>query len=608
MCGIAGLFHPRTAGVSIEEAPRIVGEMLRTLVHRGPDAEGIWSDPGGRAVLGNRRLSVIDVSEAGHQPMVSFDGRWVIAFNGEIYNFDELRPLLSDAGVSFRGHSDTEVLVNSIALWDVGALSKLDGMFGFAAFDTLTGEILLARDPFGEKPLYYMELPGGGLAFASELCAMESLPFFDGTVSVEAMAELLMFQYIGAPRSIYQSIRKLPPGHWLRAAPGGPPKLQRYFSFQPGLADFDSRPVQELADELEEILVRSIRRRMIADVPFGAFLSGGVDSSTVCALIRKRLGMPLKTFSIGFGGAPESEHGIARSFAEHLGTEHRERVLTPDSTEVLSDLGGMLDEPNADWSCLPVYMLSSFAREQVTVAISGDGGDEMFGGYDRYFEALEKEREQSPGSGSAWKAGDSYYEQGLLTMGENGIAELFGAVPPALAAHLRLLREEINRPPPPLLCRLRRTDVENYLPGAVLAKVDRMSMQHSLEVRTPFLSVDLARFAERLPPGALYRPGTGKLVLREVARRYLPRELIDQPKYGFGLPTEWAGSRIRGVARRLLGNEESRLRAFFGAGVLDAMLTDPQDTVRWWALSILESWFRHHPAKLPPISRPVVID
>jgi asparagine synthase (glutamine-hydrolysing) len=606
MCGIAGLFNFGPSIASTGEAELCLRAMTDSLVHRGPDAEGIWVDPRSRCLLGNRRLSVIDVSAAGLQPMPSADGRWMVAFNGEIYNFQEIRQRLEDGGIRFHGHSDTEVLSNSIARWHTGALHRFDGMFAFAAFDTHTGHLLLARDPFGEKPLYYMELPGGGLAFASELQALERLPAFDNNASVETLAELLMFGYVGGSRSIYGSVRKLPPGHWLLAAPGQPLQIQRYFSFEPGIDSHDPRPLPELADELEEILVRSLRRRVIADVPLGAFLSGGVDSSTVCALMCKRLGLEPKTFSVGFAGAAESEHETARAFAQHLGIEHHERILVPSDIEALGELGKFLDEPNSDWSCLPVYMLSKLAREHVTVAISGDGGDEMFGGYSRYAETLHQEGQAALDVHGSWSAGNSYYSSGLLALDERDLVQLLGAVPPGLTMHLADLRDGLDQPSGSLMSRMRKTDVQNYLPGSVLAKVDRMSMQHSLEVRTPFLSVELARFAEQLPPTALDAEGLSKRVLREVAYRYLPRTLVNRPKLGFGLPNmDWGREQIRGVATRLLSGEDSRLRECLGGDVLDRLLARPRATHRWWALAMLESWCRYHPVKLPRIANEI---
>ena len=386
MCGIAGLFRPRQP-LQIPEGQRLLRQMIGTLVHRGPDADGLWCEANGRCILGHRRLSIIETSDAGRQPFRSDDGRWVIVVNGEIYNFQELKPIVERAGGRVRGRTDTEILLQSLALWGVRALEKFDGMFAFAAYDTHTGELLLARDAFGEKPIYLMDLTDGGVAFASELQALECVPGFDPTVDLDAMGELLCFQYIGAPRSIYRNVKKLGPGEWLRVTAAGERISGRFFAFEPSEDVFD-RPLPDLADELEDILVRSIRRRMIADVPVGAFLSGGVDSSTVCALMRRKLGVPISTYSIGFKDEPEGEQEIARAFAQHLGTDHHEMNIEPHAVDFLKNIGRLLDEPNADSSCLPTFFLSGLARQHVTVAIGGDGGDEMFGGYDRSLEIV----------------------------------------------------------------------------------------------------------------------------------------------------------------------------------------------------------------------------
>jgi asparagine synthase (glutamine-hydrolysing) len=601
MCGIAGF-----VGASPLFDRDNLLRMLQTMRHRGPDADGTWIDPRGRCLLGHRRLSIIDTSAAGRQPMAGSDGRWVISFNGEIYNFLELRPELEALGIQFHGRTDTEVLVAAIAQWGSAALERLDGMFAFAAFDTQSGELLLARDPFGEKPLYYWALPSGGIAFASELSALELLPGFDSEVSIDAIAELLLFQYIGAPRTIYRSVQKLPPGHWLRIRPGSQPTLGRYFGFNAAEAR-DAMSLQALADETEELLVRSLRRRMIADVPLGAFLSGGVDSSTVCALVRHRLKLPLSTFSIGFRGDADSEHEAARQFANHLGTTHREQILDPAVGDFLLNIGAVLDEPNADSSCLPTYLLSQFARKHVTVALSGDGGDELFCGYDRYLLTL---AEEASSAARSWDSGKAYYGGGrILISTEDHVAALLGAMPRGTLALLEKLRQDVRSGPGPLHARMRNSDVANYLPGAVLPKVDRMSMRHSLEVRTPFLNVGLARLAERMRLDHLYQPGRGKVVLREIARRYLPAALIERPKRGFGLPTSlWGKDQLIRVAEVLLLGPEGRLRAALGDAALDYFLAEQRSSggynaYRLWAVGVLESWCRHHPAKLPRVER-----
>ena len=361
----------------------------------------------------------------------------------------------------------------------------------------------------------------------------------------------------------------------------------------------------DLVDELEDILVRSIGRRMIADVPLGAFLSGGVDLSTVCALIRRKLNRPLMTFSIGFEDAPESEHTVARAFANHLGTIHHDEILSPNASEFLEGIGSVLDEPNADSSCLPTYLLSRFARQHVTVAMSGDGGDEMFAGYGRYLNTMEEYAAQQAGTLPNWKPGLTYFGSRILVAQEPHIQRLFGFVPTLFADHVNLLRLELDQAQGRLLGEMRRTDVDNYLPGAVLPKVDRMSMRHSLEVRTPFLNVELARFAERLPDKILIQGSQGKVLLRELAYRYLPRELINLPKQGFGLPmSDWARSAILDVTGKMVEGDDSRLRAAFGAEGI-AQFMEHQRTpgqfsaYQTWAVAMLESWLRHHPAKVP---------
>ncbi len=608
MCGIAGLLQPTHRVLARDEAMQLVQRMNTSLAHRGPDADGIWSDPDGRCVLGQRRLSIIDISDAGRQPFASGDGRWILTFNGEIYNFQDVRGELERAGVRFRGRTDTEVLVEAIAFWGIEALPRLDGMYAFAAYDTRSRSLLIARDPFGEKPLYYSMLSSGTLAFASELQALEQLPGFDASVSVDAIAEVLSFQYIGAPRSIYTGTKKLPTGHWMRVDASGDTQIRRYFQFRPGSGGFTHRPMGDLADELEDLLTVSLKRRLFADVPLGAFLSGGVDSSTVCAIVRRKLDLPLHTFSIGFEGSSDSEHEVARQFAAHLGTEHRDQLVDPHGSEFLRDIGKILDEPNADSSCLPTYRLSAFARQHVTVALSGDGGDELFGGYGRYFSTLEESEREAAGELPGYSPGGVYYGNRILVSSDEHLQDLFGFMPAGFAAHVNDLRGELDRAPRGhLLSRMRQSDAANYMPGAVLPKVDRMSMQHALEVRTPFLNVALARFAERLPDEYLVSEGRGKLILREVAYRYLPRDLIDMPKKGFGLPmSDWARGSLLNLGSELLGGD-ARVMPLFGRDGLASFMERQRhpngfSTYQLWAVLMLESWFRHHPAKVPDLT------
>lgn len=601
MCGIAGLYSFQGHIQYLEGQMHLVQQMTDRIRHRGPDADGVWVDDQGRCALGHRRLSIIDTSDAGRQPMHWNNGEWSISFNGEIYNFNELKSELQTQGVVFHGRTDTEVLLAGLAIWGDKVFQRLDGMFAFAAFHHPSGEMILARDPFGEKPLYYFQTATGGLAFASELQCLEIVPGFSAEICPDALSELLMFQYIGAPRTIYRQVHKLPPGHFMRVK-GSSVETHRYFHFQPGAQGFSGESRAALADELEDILVRSLQRRMIADVPLGAFLSGGVDSSTVCALARRKLGVPLKTFSIGFEGAEESEHELARAFSKHLGTEHYDRILTPSATDFLDHAGKLLDEPNADSSCLPTYLLSQFARQHVTVALSGDGGDELFGGYRRYIETLD---EAAQNTGSRWSPGNAYYSGRILVFTPGDLGRLFGMLPQGIIDHRNALIKYIDSDQRPLLCSLRETDADHYMPGAVLPKVDRMSMQHSLEVRTPFLNVELAKFAEKVPPQLLISGDKGKLLLKDIAYRYLPREMIDLPKKGFGLPmaARWGNADMVSALKKSLG-PDSKLGNWMGRENVQRFLAAQGSESGFsiyqaWGVTMLAHWLDNRPAELP---------
>ncbi len=567
--------------------------MARTLVHRGPDDEGIWVDPERRCALSHRRLSVIDLSERARQPMRSQDGRLVLTYNGEIYNFLELRPEV-EKRVPLRTSSDTEVLLELLREKGLAVLPDLDGMYAFAAFDTQSGELLLGRDPFGEKPLYYTH-DAHSFSFASELSALQVLPEFDATVTLDAVGEYLALQYLDAPRTLYRGVKKLEPGHWLRVSPSGEVRSEPHFRFRPGVEPLNGRPIDDWADELEEILIRSLRRRLVADVPLGAFLSGGIDSSLTCALIRRRLDLPLRTFSLGFADSERSEHHAARHIAELLGTEHLEDVVTPQMADGLEVFAAEHDEPNGDASCWPVWRLSKLARRHVTVALSGDGGDELFGGYQRYLALPERIADDERGLGE-WYFGGS----NLLTS-EAEIAQLLGCVPRGLAGVLEALRRELDWSDLDLFSRMRANDVRHYLPGAVLAKVDRMSMRHALELRSPFLSRELARFAERLPTGLLVHEGKGKPLLRHLLGRYLPAEIVDAPKSGFGsgMTQAWAGKGPARELQRCLDRPDSPLAPILDRSGLEAQLDAGVPVFRLSALLTLEGYLHLRPASLP---------
>jgi len=601
MCGIAGIVN-LDGRLSGERLGQLCRAMCDTMVHRGPNDHGVWVDPKGRCALGHRRLSIIDTSAAGRQPMASAAGG-VLSFNGEIYNFGDLREAMLRDGHAFTSHSDTEVLLAGLDRDGADFLDHIDGMYAFAHFDGVSGRLLLARDRFGEKPLYLYR-SGGLLAFASELSAFAVLPDFDDRVEADTIARYLTFQYVPAPASIYRAASKLPPGDCVEVRGDGSLTTLKRWRFRTSGILQSGRRIDDLADELEDILLRSLRTRLIADVPLGAFLSGGVDSSTVVALIRKRLNRSIQTFSIGFSGSDDSEHEAARAMAAHIGTEHIDKIVEPrELGEMVRFIGGLLDEPNGDSSCMPTWQLSELARGFVTVALSGDGGDEMFGGYGRYFSTLTDRERHAQGDPryAAWTPGAAYYSTRLLLFTERDLTTLFGSVPPAVAAELAELRGKLNDDPRPLLNRLREADAGHYLPGAVLPKVDRMSMQHSLEVRSPLLSNEVADFAMRLAETDCWTGSGGKEVLKVVARRYLPAEWIDRRKMGFGLPMRsWAEGTAMTAAAEILKPGHNRLSEWIGQDGLDRFLAAQQSApmlYQLWAVLILESWLRTHPAR-----------
>jgi asparagine synthase (glutamine-hydrolysing) len=601
MCGVAGVVD-KSGRLGADTLRRMATAMADCMIHRGPDDTGVWQSSDGRVALSQRRLSIIDTSEGGHQPMISSGGKTAMTYNGELYNFRELKVELEHLGRRFSTASDTEVMLAAIDHWGVGAFGRFDAMFATAHYDTNRHQLLLARDIFGEKPLYYLDTPDY-FAFASELHALTGLPGFDPGIETATIAAYLSFQYVGAPATIYRSVRKLPPASWLRLDRDGRIEIRPYFSFETSGREKSSRSLADLGDELESLLVSTINRRLIADVPLGAFLSGGVDSSTVCAIAAKRLGIPLQTFSIGFAGHRDSEHFEAAEIARHLGTRHADRVLTADAISLGEKIGRVLDEPNGDTSCLPTYLLSGFARENVTVALSGDGGDELFGGYGRYFNTVDEWSRKRAGDRQLdwWSAGEVYLSNRILVFPDDELSALMGEIPPAFAAELAAKRSAINADGRPLINVIRELDARTYLPGAVLAKVDRMSMQHSLETRAPFLGNDVARFAMGLAADDCYGAGQGKLVLKQVAERYLPPDWMRRPKRGFGLPMDmWGAETLMPVIERDLLDPGCRLALWIEPRRIAAYvkrLKAQFHPYRAWALFILETWLRTHPGR-----------
>jgi asparagine synthase (glutamine-hydrolysing) len=581
--------------------------MRDRLTHRGPDDAGLWMSADGRVCLGHRRLSIIDLRPEGRQPMLNEDGRVAVTFNGEIYNFRPLRQELRDRGHGFRSRSDTEVLCHLMEGDPEASLARLQGMFAFAAWNSARRELFLARDAFGKKPLYFARR-GALVAFASELRPLMLLGDLHGEVDPVAIQEYLLLQYIHAPRTIYRSCSKLEPGSY-RAFAFGPDgavreRSGRFFCFQA------HEPVDEIAasvpdttEDLRQHLITAVRDRLVADVPLGAFLSGGNDSSLVVAIMARELGVCTKTFSIGFAKTPSSEHLAARQIATHLGTDHHELLVEPSAIDLLPTITAGLDEPNGDSSCLPVYLLCQFARKQVTVALSGDGGDEMFGGYGRYTNAIRESTDffqrmrWIKHNRAWWQADRAYFRSGILPMTEHELVRLAGRLAPETQELIARLRGALYGPGP-VLHRLRTLDVDHYMPGAVLAKVDRMSMQFALEVRCPFLDTRLAARAECLPTAILNDGQVPKKVLKQLALRYLPPEIVNRPKQGFGVPDQcWSMDRMLTLAEDLLLGSGGRVTGFLDKTRLREHLKRQRDPGRFhvyqiWELLVLEQWLR----------------
>jgi len=616
MCGIAGIID--ASGRAADALEGVASAMASTLRHRGPDDHGSWADPEHGIALGHRRLSILDLTDEGRQPMVSASSRYVIVFNGEIYNHRELRDRLESRGHAFRGRSDTEVLLAAVDEWGArGAVDRLNGMFAFGLWDRSECQLHLARDRIGEKPLYYGTI-GSALVFASELKAFDAHPGFTAEIDRDSVASFFRFKYVPSPLSIYRGIRKLPAASILSIDADRPtdvPEPAQYWDAaevaQRGLADPFRGSVGEAAHELESLLVDAVGLRMQADVPLGAFLSGGVDSSTVVAIMQAIGERPARTFTIGSTDRDNDEARYARAVADHLGTEHTELFVTPsDAMDVIPDLPTMYDEPFADSSQIPTFLVSRLAREHVTVSLSGDGGDELFGGYDRYLwvEKLWKDvgwippwfrrraaialGSVSPGSWQRVLARSSATLPKSLQhrMAGEKVHKLAGVLDAAdpdeiyrrLVSHWRdpaalVLgsREPVTRLTEPaawrpqgLTDRMMFLDLLTYLPDDILAKVDRASMSVGLEARVPLLDHRVVEFAWSLPFALKVRDGKSKWLLRQVLSKYVPSSLIDRPKTGFGIPIgAWLRGPLRDWAETLL--DERRLRQ---EGFLDALL------------------------------------
>jgi asparagine synthase (glutamine-hydrolysing) len=655
MCGIAGILGVREGNPSAW-----VNDMVASIRYRGPDDAGIWSDPSVGLGLGHARLSILDLSPEGHQPMLSVSGRFVIVFNGEVYNFAELRAELEQDGARFRGHSDTEVMLAAFETWGIeSAVTRFVGMFAFALWDREAQALCLVRDRLGIKPLYF-GWAGDAFVFGSELKAFRAYKAFDPVIDRDALCSFMRFGYVPAPFSIYKQIYKLLPGCMLmvssrhaRSDLGFSPlpesvdavwKPARYWSVRDVITNGIDAPFNgtddEAVNQLEDLLKGAIKLRMVADVPLGAFLSGGIDSSAVVALMQAQSSAPVRTFTIGFHETHYNEAVHAKQVARHLGTDHTELNVTPEQARaVIPRLPSMYDEPFGDSSQIPTFLVSELARRHVTVALSGDGGDELFAGYNRYFWGrllwqrfswLPRPAREAVATGittlssAAWSRlfkglsvvapalqnpGDKMHKlAALLAMRDPEIMYL-GTVsqwrePEQLVKGGKELPTPLNdRSAWPILSdftlRMMHLDLVTYLPDDILTKVDRASMAVGLEARVPLLDHRVVEFAWRLPLSMKIRKeGEGKWLLRRLLDRYVPKELIERPKMGFGVPLDsWLRGPLRDWAEDLLDEAGLRRDGFFHPGPIREKWTEHLSGQRnWqyplWNVLMFQAWLR----------------
>ncbi|MBS1808854.1 MAG: asparagine synthase (glutamine-hydrolyzing) [Acidobacteria bacterium] len=648
MCGIAGFFN-RSQSTKQDDYALIAERMATALIHRGPDDSGIWLDTAQGIGLSQRRLSIVDLSPEGHQPMFSADGRYVVVFNGEIYNFRELRAELESLGHRFRGHSDTEVLLAAVCEWGLeAALKRFVGMYAFALWDRQQATLHLVRDRIGEKPLYYGWV-GDVFLFGSELKALRAHPAWRGEIDRQALVLFMRHSYIPTPYSIYKNIFKLVPGTFLSLSAANPVgKVTTYWSAreaaETGLRDLFTGSEDEALQLLKEKLQTAIAGQMIADVPLGAFLSGGIDSSLVVALMQEQSETPVKTFTIGFHESGYNEAEFAKAVATHLGTEHTELYVTPTEVmEVIPRLPQLYDEPFADASQVPTFLVSELTRRKVTVSLSGDGGDELFGGYNRYFWGrniwnkvgwMPREIRKMAAAGittvspAMWDAafqglspilpatlkqripGDKLHKlaevlavehpeamyRNLVSSWKTPIDVVLNAQEPETILTDKQRWADL----PDFVLRMMFLDLVTYLPDDILVKVDRAAMGVSLETRVPYLDHRVVEFAWRLPLSLKIRHGKGKWLLRQLLYKHVPPELIERPKAGFGIPIgDWLRGPLREWAEALLNSQRLQQEGFFDPLAIRLKWDEHQAGSRnWqyylWPVLMFQSWLEEN--------------
>lgn len=639
MCGIAGI----VSSGRVDRA--FLTRMTGSMAHRGPDDEGVWSDPAAGIGLGHRRLAVIDLSPAGHQPMVSDDGRYVLTFNGEIYNRTALRTEMEAARrMEWRGRSDTETLIEAIASWGLErALSRCVGMFALGLWDRRDRKLFLARDRFGEKPLYYGRV-GKDFLFASELKAIRVHPDFANDVDRASLRIFAARGYVPAPRSIFEGIFKLEPGSILtldagREAGGATPRIERYWSYRAVVENGLANPIAEedvALDELESALAAAINGQSVADVPIGTFLSGGVDSSTIVALYRKYIPGNVRTYSIGFEEEKYNEAHFAKAVAGYFGTDHHERYVTAkEAQEVIPQLPAIYDEPFADPSQIPTLLMSRLAREEVIVALSGDGGDELFGGYGRYVTAanlwgklrrLPFPVRRAVGAiinevpSGAWDrlaavwpgryrrqfAGAQLRRTFHRLEDAESLADVYrsfrdewtgdGSPVIGVSSEIGAGSLDLDLPGAPDFVQMMYCDAVSYLPDDILCKVDRATMAYGLEARVPFLDHRVADVAARIDVGMKIRGGTGKHILKKLLFRHAPSHLFERPKAGFNVPVgDWIKGPLRPWAEDLLARDRLDREGYFSGDMVHRRWQDHLEGRRdatWslWPVLMFQAW------------------